>query len=284
MPNETLTWEELAEICPKECGKITSFLDKWGGIELNRYLHGAAGDVEWCKVVDLRGFHLAIKEFDEAHLEEQLIEQCQILWRALLAAYEEATKKGPLCRRIVGIGFGVEFGDQEKPYFLTELGPAILSAIDLVTQGEYECCEFKSTLRINLHTGSEDKRLEHACLKTIDAFLNTDGGHLLIGVNDKGQPLGIENDRFPSEDKMNLHLFNLLRQRIGAEHLLNVEARFETLGGKRVLVVHCHRSSLPVCLKDDNTERFFIRTGPASVELQLSQVLRYIKQRFHDTD
>jgi hypothetical protein len=284
MANERLTWEELAAICPKESAAIADFLDKWGGIELNRYFHGAAGDMDWCKVVDLRDLHLKIKEFDEAQLEKQLVEQCQVLWYALRAAYEEATKNGPLCRRIVGIGFGVEFGDQEKPYFLTELGPAILSAVDLVTQGENECCEFKSTLRKNLHTGSEDKRLEHACLKTIAAFLNTDGGHLLIGVNDRGEPLGIDNDRFPSEDQMNLHLFNLLRQRIGAEHLLNVEARFETLGSKRVLLVHCRRSNVPVCLKNDNTEQFFIRTGAASVELLLCQALRYIKQRFHDTD
>ncbi len=283
MANERLTWEELAAICPEECGKITSFLDKWGGIELNRYLHGAAGDMDWCKVIDIRDCRLAITEDEEAQLEKQLVEQSQILWETVLAAYEEATTDGPLCRRIVGIDFEDEFGVHETPYFVTESVPA-LSAADLVSQGENARCEFKSTLHINLHTGIEDRKLEHACLKTIAAFLNTHGGHLFIGVSDKGEPLGIENDRFPSEDKMHLHLSNLLRQRIGAEHLVLVEARFETLSGKRVCVVQCKRSKVPVCLKDDNTEHFFIRTGPASVELQISQVLRYIKQRFHDTD
>jgi hypothetical protein len=277
-----LTWEELEEICPKECGKIASFLDKWGGIELNRYLRGAAGRLDWCKVVDIRDCHLPITEEEEAQLEKQLIEQCQILWETLKAAYEEATTDGPLCCRIVFKED--EFGIDETPHLLTEMAPATLSAADLVARGENARCEFKSTLHINLHTRIEDRKLEHACLKTIAAFLNTHGGHLFIGVDDKGEPLGIENDRFPSEDKMHLHLSNLLRQRIGPEHLVHVEAGFETLSGKRVLVVQCKRSKIPVCLKDDNTERFFIRTGPASVELQLSQVLRYIKQRFHDTD
>ena len=64
------------------------------------------------------------------------------------------------------------------------------------------------------------------------------------------------------------------REPVGAEHIVRVEVRFATLGGKCVLMVHCNRSKLPVCLKDDNTEHFFIRTGPASVELQISQVLR----------
>ena len=125
--------------------------------------------------------------------------------------------------------------------------------------------------------------MDYACLKTIDAFLNTDGGHLLIGVNDKGEPLGIENDRFPSEDKMNLHLFNLLRQRVGKVKASEVTSRFGALGGKRVLVVRCSRSKSPVYLKDDNTEQFFIRTGSATVELLPSEIQRYIKQRFHDT-
>ena len=33
-------------------------------------------------------------------------------------------------------------------------------------------------------------------------------------------------------------------------------------------------------LKDGNTERFYIRTGPSTTELSLSQTQEYIKQRF----
>lgn len=277
-----MTWEELAAICPKETAAIDEFLDEWD-IELNQYLHGIAGNVDWCEVVNIRGYNLPLDEFDEARREEQIIEQGQMLWDMLRAAYEEATTDGPLCRRIARIGFEDEYDVYETPYFVTELMPA-LSAVDLVAQGESPRCEFKSTLHVNLHTGIEDRSMEHACLKTIAAFLNSHGGHLLIGVNDNGEPIGIEHDRFPSEDKMHLHLFNLLRQRIGAEHLVHVEARFETLRDKRILLVHCKRSKVPVYLKNDNWEHFFIRTGPASVELQLSQFLRYIKQRFDKTD
>jgi predicted HTH transcriptional regulator len=155
-----------------------------------------------------------------------------------------------------------------------------VTATELVALGETTRCEFKSTLRVNLHTNEHDKKMEHACLKTVAAFLNSHGGYLLIGVNDDGVALGLENDGFHSEDKMNLHLVNLLKQRLGAEHLVHVEPRFETFADKRVLVVRCNPSKLPVFLRDGSSEQFFVRTGAATTELKPSEVQAYLKQRF----
>ena len=50
----------------------------------------------------------------------------------------------------------------------------------LITLGESDTLEFKSTLRTNLKTGEKDKRMEKAVLKTLVAFLNSEGGTLLI--------------------------------------------------------------------------------------------------------
>ena len=85
----------------------------------------------------------------------------------------------------------------------------------LVNTGEGVATEFKSTLRVNVHTGQNDIRMEREVLKTLAAFLNSNGGSLVIGVNDKGKPTGLEVDNFHSEDKMNLHLVNLIRDRMG---------------------------------------------------------------------
>lgn len=155
-----------------------------------------------------------------------------------------------------------------------------VTATDLVASGETTRCEFKSTLRLNLHTNEHDKKMEHSCLKTIAAFLNSHGGYLVIGVNDDGVALGLEKDGFPNEDKMNLHLVNLLKQRLGAEHLVHIEPRFETFNDKRVLVVRCNLSNLPVFLRDGNTEQFYVRTGAATTELKPSEIQAYLKQRF----
>ena len=79
---------------------------------------------------------------------------------------------------------------------------------------------------------------------------------------------------------MNLHLVNILKDRLGPQNLIHVEPRFESVNDKRVLVIKCTPSHLPVYLKDGNMEQFFVRTGAATTELIPSQIQAYIKQRF----
>lgn len=152
---------------------------------------------------------------------------------------------------------------------------------EIVTQGEGKTREFKSTMRINLHTRQADPKIELSFLKTIAGFLNSRGGTLVIGVADNGEPVGIEADGFPNEDKMVLHLDNLIRSRLGAQFGMYVHPRFEDYRGHRVLAVECWAARSPVYVKDGNTERFYIRAGASTSELLVSQVQEYIKQRFH---
>lgn len=57
----------------------------------------------------------------------------------------------------------------------------------LIVGGESDTVEFKSTLRVNLHTKKLDKEMELEALKTVAAFLNSRaGGTLIIGVADDG--------------------------------------------------------------------------------------------------
>lgn len=150
----------------------------------------------------------------------------------------------------------------------------------LITDGESEVVEFKSTLRTNLHTNSKDPRIEMAVLKTLAGFMNTAGGTLIIGVTDNGSPVGLESDGFENEDKMSLHLINIVKERIGIPGVTSINAHFDRLNGTRILVVKCHKAPEPVYVKVDGTERFFIRTGPSTTELSPSQVQDYIKHKF----
>ncbi len=149
----------------------------------------------------------------------------------------------------------------------------------VVSNGESEAVEFKSTLRVNLHTGERDKRMELAVLKTLAGFLNTNGGTLFVGVSDDGTPVGIEVDRFPDEDKMSLHLVNIVKSRMGPQAMTTMHVHFEDLDDSRVLVVRCPKSPAPVFVKDGEIERFYVRTGPSTTELSASQTQDYIKQR-----
>jgi predicted HTH transcriptional regulator len=138
--------------------------------------------------------------------------------------------------------------------------------------------EFKSTLRINIHTGQKDPRMETAVLKTIAGFLNTRGGRLIVGVRDDGTPVGIEADQFESEDKMGLHLVNLVNGRMGPQTMAFLHVRFDEYEDRRVMMIECRKSPKPVFLKNGETEYFYIRTGPSTTQLTPSQTQEYIQQ------
>ena len=161
---------------------------------------------------------------------------------------------------------------EEKPTTLEQM----------VAQGEGLYTEFKSTLRVNLHTGEKDKRMEHAVLKTITGFLNSDeGGTLIVGVADNGDALGLASDKFANEDKMDLHLGNLIKTQLGTSTMLHIKPHFEDYKGERVLLVDCKPSKVPVYLKSGGDEEFYIRAGGSSAKLTPSQMMQYIKQRFN---
>ena len=155
-----------------------------------------------------------------------------------------------------------------------------LNLRELIEEGESDVTEFKSTLRVNLHTRRPDRRIEKSVLKTLAGFLNTEGGTLIVGVSDDGMPLGLDVDNFSDEDKMSLHLVNIVNDRIGPNAWTTMHANFDDFEDGRVLVVHCQKSRNPVYLSDGNEEHFYVRTGPSTVQLSMSQTQEYIKQRF----
>ncbi|MBA2671749.1 MAG: DUF262 domain-containing protein [Gemmatimonadetes bacterium] len=154
------------------------------------------------------------------------------------------------------------------------------SVSTLLEAGESTDLEYKSTLRTNLHTGQPDEKMHLAAMKTIAGFLNTNGGTLLIGVSDDGEVLGLEADGFPDEDKLALHLVNLIGDRIGQIFLPYVHPHYEHNSGKRVLLVRCERGPRPAFVKDAQLQRFFVRGGNATTELVGPSITDYVKQRF----
>jgi len=151
---------------------------------------------------------------------------------------------------------------------------------DIISQGETGTVEFKSSLRTNLHTGQPDPRIELSVLKNIAGFLNSKGGTLLIGISDDKEPLGLDSDHFTSDDKLHLHLVNLLNDRIGSHWTVYVHPRFEELDNKRIMVVDCTPSRVPIYVKDGQQEHFYIRAGNSTSELQGTQAQEYIRLRF----
>ncbi|MEN8199405.1 MAG: RNA-binding domain-containing protein [Thermodesulfobacteriota bacterium] len=157
---------------------------------------------------------------------------------------------------------------------------AYQSEIDtLIKAGESSTLEFKSTMRTNLKNGKRGKEIELAWLKAVVAFMNSDGGILLIGVADDGTLLGIDADNFDSEDKCRLHFKNLLNTHIGAEFTRFVHLKVISIKDKTILIVECERVRRPVFLRVGSNEDFFIRSGPSSMKLSMSQMVKYLAER-----
>jgi hypothetical protein len=149
----------------------------------------------------------------------------------------------------------------------------------LIAAGESAGLEFKSTVRMNLKSGKNGKEIEVAWLKTVAAFMNSDGGILLIGVEDDGNIMGIGADNFENEDKCRLHCKNLLNNHIGPEFSRFIHLKIRHIQEKTIVVIECERVRKPVFLSMGKNEDFYVRSGPSSLKLTMSQMVKYLDER-----
>jgi hypothetical protein len=149
-----------------------------------------------------------------------------------------------------------------------------------IANGESTKREFKSSLRWHIHKKQHDEVITHACLKTIAAFLNSEGGVLVIGVEDNGVICGIEHDGFANDDKFHLHLYNYIQDCLGNQHSARIKAEFILVKGKKVCRVECQPFAGDwAYLRRKGDEEFLVRVGPSSKPLKPSEIATYMASR-----
>ena len=141
---------------------------------------------------------------------------------------------------------------------------------------ESKTLEFKSTIRFNLHSEKNDKAIEQAWLKSVAAFLNTEGGVLIMGIDDAGNIQGIEKDNFENIDKASLHVKNLISKFLGIEFMKFVNIHSGIINKKPIIAMVCKQSTKPAYINISNEELFYIRIGPSSTKLTISQAIEHI--------
>ncbi len=156
--------------------------------------------------------------------------------------------------------------------------------LEILTAGENDHVEFKSSLRWDYRQNQMNKSLENVILKTIAAFLNTNGGTLFIGVDDSGSILGLENDyqtvSKKSSDGFILTLTNLINQYLGKRVHKFINLEIVKHDDKDICAVSVSKSDGPVFLGKDDNETFFIRASASSQRLSVSEVVGYIKSHW----
>ncbi len=157
---------------------------------------------------------------------------------------------------------------------------------ELIKLGESSTLEFKSTARWSVKESKADRAMEQVIVKTVASFLNTQGGDLLIGIQDDGSVFGIEADQqFWKAEKRNRDsyqnwLTTLLLDACGKQHAANVHISFARLEGKDVCRVTVLPSSTAVYVKVENQESLYVRAGNSTHTLPVKDAVAYHQQRF----
>lgn len=154
--------------------------------------------------------------------------------------------------------------------------------MNLAREGESATIEFKESFILDVRKGTKEKYIELSALKTIIAFLNTNGGVLLIGVTDAGNISGInyEVDKLykNNTDSFLLYFKNRLKERVGEQNYPFINQRLVNLGGANVLMVDCKPAASP-CYLDG--KEFYVRTNPATDKLEGSKLVEYVQNHFN---
>lgn len=153
-----------------------------------------------------------------------------------------------------------------------------------INKGESDFLEFKSSLRWDYHQNAKNKVLELVISKTISAFLNSNGGILLIGIDDAGSVLGLEND-YSTMSKSNkdgfvLTLTTLINNTLGKQTHKFISIKIVTINEKDVCVIQVEKSNAPVFLIKGEKEEFFIRASASSQPLGLKDTMAYIESHW----
>lgn len=221
-----------------------------------------------------------VKERFPDALELQCIPEDEELWQ--IENYEQFLQK----RRDM---LAKHLNDFLESITATEKTEAPLLVEELIDQGESEDLEFKSSLRWDVREQKVNKELEKVIVKTVTAFANSQGGTLLIGVDDDGEILGLEADYTSlsgDKDKFELHLRNVLNQYLGEAFVSSkVKVDFPVVQDTEICRIEIDPATRPLYLKLKNKhgqpeEKFYVRSGNSSQELELSEANEFISENF----
>lgn len=156
----------------------------------------------------------------------------------------------------------------------------------LIDGGESANLEFKSSARWDLKESKASKVIEQIVVKTVAGFLNVEsGGTLLLGVDDDGIVLGLENDyktmgKKPNRDGYENWLTTMLLGEFGKDASPLIRVSFHAIDGKDVCQLALRPSPKPMFVKDGNSEHLYIRAGNSTRLLTSREAVEYCKQRW----
>ncbi|HLG40619.1 MAG TPA: ATP-binding protein, partial [Chitinophagaceae bacterium] len=157
---------------------------------------------------------------------------------------------------------------------------------EAIARGENKYCEFKSSLRLDIKKGTPERHIEHTAFKNIAAFLNREGGTLIIGVDDAKTILGLEATDYPTFskpdklDEWNKHMDNLIQNYLGNKFHEYLKIQHVPVDGKTVAVIEVGKSTEPAWLNNGGNQEFYIRRTASAAQLNPKEATEYIQEHW----
>lgn len=185
---------------------------------------------------------------------------------------------------------------------LNEIRRRGMDVYAVIARGEGPQLEFKASMRfprcgdqlpLNLTETQREAalrskyaNLEKMVLKTIAAFLNSQGGTLLVGVEDDGAVVGVEDDfgTFEAEDQ-NIDTWQRnLKQKIinafGPDVWAILDLKLDVTDQGTVARIDCPPRAQPTWLNNKAGPEFYIRAASSTEPLPADKWSQYIKEHW----
>jgi Putative DNA-binding domain len=155
----------------------------------------------------------------------------------------------------------------------------------LIAKDESGTLEFKSSARWDFNQGKQSKTIEDVVVKTVAAFLNTDGGDLIIGADDDHNVLGLSHDYklFGKKDRRDAYwnfLTTLLLDHLGKDKSDLIKIAIHDVAGQDVARIAVKASPKPVFVKEDKYEHLYIRAGNSTRLLTTKEAIDYCQMHW----
>jgi hypothetical protein len=206
-------------------------------------------------------------------------------WHALPVGWEQLGYDEFLARRrdliaaVIRAGFETLKADSPA---LASKRAAWTSTADLIQAGESMTVEFKSSARWSYKGGVTDAKLEQLIVKTVAGFMNSEGGVLVIGVDDAGKVVGLRPDYQTlgkgNRDGYELFLTELFTANLSGPAPTLARVSFHDLDGQDVCRLDVAASAQPVFARGDRSrspDQFWVRMGNSTRQLTGPDMAEY---------
>jgi hypothetical protein len=170
---------------------------------------------------------------------------------------------------------------------VTSWPPSPAAIEHILHGGETNGVELKSSLRADtLDRGVPPKVIEKMVARTVAGFMNAGGGILVIGVDDDGNPLGLDADLGllgrKDLDGFQQTLVTVLSSQLGTDAAASAQIHMTKVGpgAHDVALVKCPQYTRPVFLGDGKEKEFHVRAGNTTRLMDVEEAATYIAQRW----